>query len=370
MSIYFESSREHHSKFRTGISLHSHTNHSKESLTFIYGYATESPLLRAAVQRGEQQYAARHNGSRLDFNCAWWTPPLAPRDAWKLEKRHIEKRFQMEALVSLSDHDDIEAGMSLRVLSECGNVPVSVEWTVPFRGTFFHIGLHNLPIGSARRMMARCEQITAAPTDETIREMLSWVNETADSLVIFNHPCWDESRFGAQNHRAAMLEFIALYGHFLHALEINGLRPWAENQTVIETAATVKLPVISGGDRHALEPNVVLNLTNETSFAAFAAEVKAGRSQVLMTNQYFEPFRMRIVQSIADILEGRWTDRVFYICDDGVTRSLSELFVTRTPTAVRFFTAGIQVLRRGIGIVRPFAAKPSLARPAINRLPA
>ena len=48
-------------------------------------------------------------------------------------------------MVSITDHDDINAPMLLRSLeSALGAIPVSVEWTVPFHETSFHIGIHNL----------------------------------------------------------------------------------------------------------------------------------------------------------------------------------------------------------------------------------
>ena len=357
MNIEFESARKRDRRYRTGVSLHSHTNHSKERLSFVYQYAKDVPLLRTLVARAERQYRERHNGAALDLNRAWWTPPLAPRDAWKLETSHIEDRFGLKALVSLSDHDDIEAGMSLCVLSECRNTPVSVEWSVPYGNTFFHLGVHNLPSDLAREMMARFAAVTADPTPEGIASTLDWINEEPDTLVVFNHPCWDENRVGGAIHHDAVRSFIAAYGHWLHAVELNGLRPWAENREAVEFAGEIGRPIISGGDRHALEPNVILNLTNANSFAAFVDEIKNGVSRVFVTDQYHEPFKIRILQSIADVLHGRWTDRVFYLCDDGSVRSLTELFAKRKPTAVQIFTGGIHVLRHGVSILRPFTPR-------------
>ncbi len=347
MTIQFESSPSPRRRYTTGVSLHSHTDHSKESLSFIYRYAAEVPVLKAAVKRGERQYQERHNGASLDFSRAWWTPPLSPHDAWLLEKNHIEQR-DMKALVSISDHDDIEAGMSLNTLSECRDVPVSVEWTVPHGQTFFHIGVHNLPPSSARALMARFAEITARPLEGAIREILDYVASLPATLIVFNHPCWDESQIGAAAHRAAMLDFINRYRPWLHAVEINGLRPWTENRAVLDLAQAEGLPAVSGGDRHALEANTVLNLTNARSFAAFAAEVRERQSHLLITSQYEQPFKLRVLRSISDILDERWMERVYYICEDGVTRNLKELFHDHTPAAVRVFCAGVNLLHRGI----------------------
>ena len=61
-------------------------------------------------------------------------PPL---HAWKLEKSQIENILGNEALVSLTDHDNIDAGLHLSVLDETRHCPLSVEWTVPYLANIF-----------------------------------------------------------------------------------------------------------------------------------------------------------------------------------------------------------------------------------------
>ena len=135
-TIVFESDRDIICRFGTGVSLHSHTLCSRETLSFIYRLSSSHKYVQIGLLRGEARYRRAH-GTALDLARAWWTPPIAPRDAWQLEKDQIETRFGLRALVSLSDHDDIEAPLSLRVLEDCKDIPVSVEWTVPFGPTFF-----------------------------------------------------------------------------------------------------------------------------------------------------------------------------------------------------------------------------------------
>src|SRR5258706_10546102 len=130
-------------RFRTGVSLHSHTLHSRENLEFIYRALAKVPLFAAALRRGEQHYRNVH-GRTLDLTRGWWTPPLGAHHAWSVEKAQIEG-LGLSPIVSLTDHDDIEAPVSLQLLEECRGTPISFEWTVPFRFTFFHIGVHNLP---------------------------------------------------------------------------------------------------------------------------------------------------------------------------------------------------------------------------------
>jgi hypothetical protein len=339
-------------EFRTAVSLHGHTLYSRENLGFLNTLARKVPLIRVALERGAERYRRVH-GTDLDVRRAWWTPPLAPYGAWRLEADRITSQFGARPLVSLTDHDDIEAGVTLRVLEECSTVPVSVEWTVPFGGTFFHMGVHNLPPEGARGIMANLSAFTANPKEDTLPDLFAALHAHRGVLIVFNHPCWDESEVGRAHHMAAARRFVANCGNFLHALEINGLRPWSENRMAIDFAGECGKPVISGGDRHALEANTVLNLTNAATFAEFVEEVRNGRSHVLVTTQYTEPFALRILHNIEQILADHethamgwrsWSDRVFFACDDGVVRSLSELWGNHGPVAVRVFVRGVQIL--------------------------
>jgi hypothetical protein len=326
---------------------------SHETLSFINRLSRRFAPLRAALRRGEAHYRFVH-GSALDLSRAWWTPPCAPRNAWTLERRQIEDGLGLQALVSLTDHDSIEAPLSLRVLSESHETPISVEWTVPYQKTFFHIGVHNLPAETAPGAMRQLASFTRTPS-VVLGELLEMLAQNRETLLIFNHPCWDEKGIGYGQHLELAEEFIRRYRGWIHALELNGLRPWSENRAVIRLATELELPLISGGDRHALEPNTILDLTNETTFAAYVQQVRNGHTDVLVTEQYSEPFPLRIVQNLEEIMQDhpdhgrgwvRWSDRVFYQCDDGDVRSLTTLFANRVPGAVQMFVKAIGMMRR------------------------
>lgn len=345
-------------RFRTGVSLHSHTLHSRESLDFIYHAAAQAPVLSAVIRQGERRYYKVH-GTRLDLSRGWWTPPLGAHDAWLLEKSQIEA-LGKHAIVSTTDHDDIEAPVSLQVLDECRGTPISVEWTVPFGQTFFHLGVHNLPAAQARAIWREIGSYQRSPGETRLRDLLRMLSALRQVLIVFNHPLWDEKRIGQAGHRAAARDFLSKFGPCLHALELNGLRPWSENRDVAVLGRAVGKPVISGGDRHAVEPNALLNLTNAGSFDEFVDEVREGGSNVLVLSHYQESYALRIVHNMVDVLrtyEGHangwrlWSDRVFYLCDDGHTRSLTELFGERTPAPVALF----------VGAMR-FAAVPRVRR--------
>ncbi len=323
--------------FATGVSLHSHTLHSHEPLSFICRVPRANTLLSRAP----------------DLTRAYWTPPLAERDAWELERAQIEERLGMSAIVSLSDHDTMEAALSLRVLEQFRDLPVSVEWTVPYRNTFFHLGLHNIPAERARQTMGELAAYTANPIDQRLSQLLEQVASDLSTLVIFNHPCWDENKIGAEAHRTLATEFCQRFRPYLHAVEFNGLRPWKENREVVRMGEEIGIALISGGDRHGLEANTVLNLTNAGSISEFAEEVRGGASRVLVRKQYFEPFAARILQSVQDILadhenHGRgwvkWSDRVFYTCDDGRDRPLSALCFGQAPLGFRLLERALRAV--------------------------
>ena len=176
-----------------------------------------------------------------------------------------------------------------------------------------------------------------------------------DTLIVLNHPLWDENHIGEVAHRECAASFLEAFGPYIHALELNGLRPWRENQAVAQFASSASLPLISGGDRHGREPNACLNLTNAATFPEFVEEIRRdGWSDVLFMSQYREPFKLRILQNMCDILEpddqhslgwARWSDRVFYLTDEGIEKSLAELWGDRFPSVVNQFVALMGLVR-------------------------
>src|ERR1700733_15079813 len=91
-------------KYRTAVSLHSHTNQSKESLLFIPAFAEKWPLLRWALKK-----QCKKSCRPVDFSKAYWTPPLPPKLAFDVEANQIEIDLELMSLVSLTDHDSIGA---------------------------------------------------------------------------------------------------------------------------------------------------------------------------------------------------------------------------------------------------------------------
>src|SRR5215475_8886803 len=150
--------------FQTGICLHGHTMHSEECLSFLPRYLHHVPGISQIVTYYERV-------RRVDFARAWWTPPLTPASALQLEREQIAK-LGLRPIVSLTDHDNIEAGLALGVTHDSSDTPVSVEWTVPYERTFFHLGIHNLPRNQAPAWMRAMAAYTAAPREAALPELL------------------------------------------------------------------------------------------------------------------------------------------------------------------------------------------------------
>ncbi len=70
--------------FTTGVSLHSHTNQSKETLDFISEMSKEWSFLQP-VMRWAEARCKRRRGYEVDYARAYWTPPLTPSLAFDLE---------------------------------------------------------------------------------------------------------------------------------------------------------------------------------------------------------------------------------------------------------------------------------------------
>jgi hypothetical protein len=332
-------------EFGTGVCLHGHTMHSRECLSFLPRYARDIPLLGQVARYYER-------GPRsVDFSRAWWTPPLTPASALKLERDQIIG-LGLHPLVSLTDHDDIQAGLTLGITSDPRETPVSVEWTVPYDHAIFHLGVHNIPRTAAGDWMDAMAEYTAAPREETLPDILDEFAATPGALIVLNHPFWREEGVEESEHRAALDRLLRRHARWFDAFELNGTRPWHENAETIQLARAHARPLISGGDRHACEPSACINLTNARTFAAFADEIHGGHSSILFLPQYREPMAQRVLEAVRDILRyypeypGRegWSDRIFYQGADGVPRTLAEICNGREPRWLAGIAAMVQFL--------------------------
>jgi hypothetical protein len=335
--------------FRTGVSLHSHTNQSHETLDFLANLGNQYPMIRPLLTRLEQR-SERMHGVHVNYAASYWTPPMTPKLAFDLETRQIEK-LDLAPMVSLTDHDTINAPMLLRTVPSARQIPVSVEWTAPYGEQSFHLGVHNLPSSKAAEWMATLADYTATPSDTRLTEILRALDEEPNVLVVFNHPLWDLYLIGKERHEFLVNQFLLVNGNYLHALELNGLRNWDENRAVRRLAEQWNMLLISGGDRHGVEPNANLNLSNASSFTEFVHEIRReGKSDLLFMPQYAEPWKHRLLQSTIDAIRTypefpqgsrTWDERVYHPDVNGDLRPLSELWPNGAPPRAMSWMLGM-----------------------------
>jgi hypothetical protein len=340
--------------YTTGVSLHSHTSHSLETLSLVHDACRFVPLVDRMV-RGYDRSCRRNRGFALDFETAHWRPPLVPRMAWDLEQAQI-RSLGLRALISITDHDDMGAPLLLRTIPSARHIPLSLEWSVPFGKTAFHLGVHNLPSATAIAWMERFTRFTAHPEETGLGRLLQELDSMPQALVVLNHPQWDLFSIGEAQHARELERFLLQYNRYMHAFELNGLRHARENHEMVGLAQRWQQLVVSGGDRHGLEPNANLNLTNASSFTEYVHEVRVERrSHVLFMPQYKQPWRQRILDSTIDAVSDhmhfspgwqRWDERAFHPDADGALRPLSELWTDgRPPLPLRITLQGARLFR-------------------------
>jgi hypothetical protein len=142
-------------------------------------------------------------------------------------------------------------------------------------------------------------------------------------------------------------------------MELNGLRNWDENRAVRRLAERWNMLLVSGGDRHGVEPNANINLTNAASFTEFVHEIRREKkSDILFMSQYAEPWKHRILLSTIDAVRAypefpqgsrKWDERVYHPDENGVARPLSELWPGgRAPLMMRGCIVAVQLMGRGL----------------------
>lgn len=361
-------------QFDTGVSIHSHTSCSRESLEFVGRIFASHTLLRAFLESHIAKAGKR--GISLDLAKGYWTPPLCPRSAYEVEKNQIEQRLGMHALVSLSDHDCVDAPLLLRVVPSMQETPISLEWTVPFQTSKFHLGVHNLPTARAGELFDELKACTAQPSTDRVCDLLRTLHAIPEVLVVFNHPVWNLYANPPAEFSRNIDDFLGLNNGFLDAFELNGSRGWEENRRVAQVAEKWEQMLVSGGDRHGCEPNANLNLTNATSFAEWVHEVRVERtSQMVFMPQYSEPMVARFYQTFLDAIRDypdhsdgacRWDQRTFHPGPDGVISPISSLWGGIPPFLQKILSiARLAETTNLLNAMRFFGGQPTGQMPGI-----
>jgi hypothetical protein len=176
---------------------------------------------------------------------------------------------------------------------------------------------------------------------------------------VLNHPLW---ALDGQDV-TPVPRFLASFGRWVHALEVNGFRPWNENRAALVLADRFGLPVVAGGDRHGLMPNALLNLGCAEDFDGYVEQIRvARRSRVLIMPEYRENTTLRTIREVARVLSlapgespgiGAWRNLVFL--DEGGTRRPLFADGRRRPPLW---------MRMGAALTRAAASRP--LRPAVK----
>lgn len=354
--VFLSKDKDFPALFQGGVSLHGHTKHSRESLRFIGSFLRRHPMLRSWMVKQEVRCQQIH-GFDLDFDRAYWTPPVTGELAYELEQRQI-LALGMRPMVSLSDHDNIEASTLLRARPGMEDVPISVEWTIRFGEAIFHLGIHNLPGKLAQAVMMSLQKCTEVPDDRRATSLLAELHALPSVLIVFNHPLWNLNRIARDIFEFEVNRFLKSAGRTLHAVELNGMRSLAENQRVIKLAASWNQVLISGGDRHGREPNANLNLTHALDFPEFVDEIRTRRqSTVLMLPQYEEPLHLRFYRGFTDVIrnypgnpegEREWDERIYHPDMAGHSVSLKKLWPNDSPRFLQRIFALALLMEHGM----------------------
>ncbi|MBN2241622.1 MAG: hypothetical protein JW793_02950 [Acidobacteria bacterium] len=324
-----KSSTEHHSFAdstallkccQSAVSLHGHTLYSRESIHFLLSLSGRSPTLSRLIERKILDHW-NETGERIDFNRVHWTPPVLPSTLFVQEANQITQNLGLNPLVSITDHDCTDGCIELNRPGSGLKVPVSLEWTVPFEGGRFHIGIHNIPENREKDWSREFREYTENPVPNHLKEILAGLNSLPQTLLVLNHPLWDIADVGQKQHECILENFWNECGSRIHAIEFNGFRSPEENKKVLAMGRELDVPVVSGGDRHGRQANTVLNLTRAETFSDFVREIRDRRHSALFTMpSHHEPLLARTIETAEEAIRKYpkscgnprvWTDRVF-----------------------------------------------------------
>jgi hypothetical protein len=163
--------------------------------------------LRWALSQQDRK-AQDKSAIKLNFFKAYWTPPLPPLEAFQVERKQIEEGIGLKSMISLTDHDNIEAPLLLRVVPEARRIPVSMEWSIPFEQTIFHLGVHNLPTAESELWVQRMAKCTEQARVSELWDLLFALCRIPQVLLVFNHPLWDLPNIGYADHIRAVRSFL------------------------------------------------------------------------------------------------------------------------------------------------------------------
>jgi predicted metal-dependent phosphoesterase TrpH len=281
---------------RSWVSLHNHTSHSTENIASL-NWVVRLWYMRPFAGLLQRAFGLAP-GERLDYREVTYHPLVTPDALRLVEQEHAHRLGLPGLILAITDHDGIAGGLELAAQhGGAGNcLPLGVELTIPFDGQVFHLGVSGLPADTAIEEHAGLQASCAAGDLDSVFGRLRRLG----CLVVLNHPLlpWDEGALP----EAAVSNLLARHGHSIDALELNGMRGVEENEAVLALADRVRKPIVGGGDSHLLVPGAAGCVTRAETFAAFVDEVRSGRTQTVVTADYFAPLGWRLVLRVLNFI--------------------------------------------------------------------
>ena len=279
------------------VCLHTHSCYSRENLASL-NWVVDLGYMRPF--KGLLQWSFGLGGiPDLDYSELGYHPPFRPDEIWRMEAENARRLGAGRLMLAITDHDEVTGALELRRAhpEHSQQIALGEELSIRFDDHVFHLGVSGLPedrvhdVNTSLHASARLGRL-----DAVFEELHS-----LGCLVVLNHPlmAWH----GRETHVPA-LDLLNHYGWAVAALELNGMRPLAENEAVVALARQVRKPLVGGGDSHLLKPSSALCASGAATYADFIAEVRSGLARPILTREYFSPLRwrmsLRVLSFIAD----------------------------------------------------------------------
>ncbi len=279
------------------VCLHTHSCYSRENLASL-NWVVDLGYMRPFRKLLQRSFGLGGIPD-LDYSELGYHPPFRPDDIWRLEAENARRLGAGRLMLAITDHDEVTGSLELRRAhpEQSQQIALGEELSIRFDGHVFHLGVSGLPEDRLRDVSTSLQASARVGRLDAVFEEL----HSLGCLVVLNHPlmAWN----GRQRHVPA-LDLLNRYGWAVAALEINGMRPHAENEAVVQLADRVGKPLVGGGDSHLLKPSCALCASGEATYSGFVAEVRSGRTRPILTREYFSPLRwrmsLRVLSFIAD----------------------------------------------------------------------
>jgi hypothetical protein len=279
------------------VCLHTHSCYSRENLASL-NWVVDLGYMRPFKRLLKWSFGLEGIPD-LDYSELGYHPPFRPDDIWRMENENARRLGVGRLMLAITDHDEVMGALELRKghPEQSQQIALGEELSIRFDGHVFHLGVSGLPEDRLYDVSTSLHALAQVGRLDAVFEEL----HSLGCLIVLNHPlmAWN----GQQTHVPA-LDLLNRYGWAVAALEINGMRPHAENEAVVKLANQVGKPLVGGGDSHLLKPSSALCASGAATYADFVAEVRSGQARPILTREYFSPLRwrmsLRVLSFIAD----------------------------------------------------------------------